>query len=375
MPLSLEPRSASSPTETAGCPPATSGHRHTRRQPAAEQRTFGHGIGAADLCQSLPGRTRGIDFVVLFFLARCARDLGGGLFGRLVGAGLATVDDKGCTVAHISDRELARQTHIDRHTIPRAIARLAKCGMLQVRRRAPGRSGSDPAASGTLYVLRPGIARALLGGGVEPAAITIDAESGTPAAISGRGAFALPNRSGDAIGAPCANLRSNIGTPAATSGHREVPDAVQPCSTSGTPYANSAGEIGAPAVNHLSDRGQAVFFPTAPDLLALVRTGFDKGDSETHVQLCQRVSWLVIHDLGVERLTAWASEIWFCILNARYNSRCATLIAGNVAPQDLGDDRLASRFGDPSVCLVVPNGARDYRPRKALSQTPQRRAP
>jgi DNA replication protein DnaC len=61
---------------------------------------------------------------------------------------------------------------------------------------------------------------------------------------------------------------------------------------------------------------RAVLFTTTPELLAMIGDGFDGGLAEDLNGLCQRVSfgppqdrlWLVVDDLGAERLTDWAAE-------------------------------------------------------------------
>ena len=71
--------------------------------------------------------------------------------------------------------------------------------------------------------------------------------------------------------------------------------------------------------------------------------------------------WLVVDDLGAERLTDWAAEVLFCIFNARHVARAHTLVASNVRPKDLAEPRLRSRFLDAAVCHKAPNEGEDYR--------------
>jgi len=119
--------------------------------------------------------------------------------------------------------------------------------------------------------------------------------------------------------------------------------------------------LAAAAANHLLAQGRAVLFVTAPELLAMIRDGFDSGQAEDLIGLCQRVAWLVVDDLGAERLTEWAAEVLFRIFNARYVARAHTLVASNVRPEDLAESRLRSRFLDVAVCHRMPNGGDDYR--------------
>lgn len=127
------------------------------------------------------------------------------------------------------------------------------------------------------------------------------------------------------------------------------------------PPGNGKTHLAAAAVNALTKRGVPALFATAPDLLAMVRSGFETGEAESIVGLCQRVPVLAVDDLGAEQLTPWAAEVLFRIFNARYVERRRTLVVGNVAPSEFPEPRLASRFLDGAVCLVVANAAPDYR--------------
>ncbi|MCP4540408.1 MAG: ATP-binding protein [Chloroflexi bacterium] len=111
-----------------------------------------------------------------------------------------------------------------------------------------------------------------------------------------------------------------------------------------------------------------MIFATAPELLAMVRQGFDDGRAESLIHLCERVPWLVVDDLGAERLNDWAAEVMFRIFNARYSTCIPTLVVSNVCPNDISERRLRSRFLDTGLCQVVPNGAEDYRQRKIMPQ-------
>ena len=83
---------------------------------------------------------------------------------------------------------------------------------------------------------------------------------------------------------------------------------------------------------------------TAPELLVMIRDGFDAGQAEGLIGLCQRVPWLVVDDLGAERLTDWAAEVLFRVFNARYTARAHTLMVSNVRPEEVPEAGLRSRF-------------------------------
>jgi DNA replication protein DnaC len=100
---------------------------------------------------------------------------------------------------------------------------------------------------------------------------------------------------------------------------------------------------------------------TALELLAMIWDGFDAGQAEDLTGVCQRVPWLVVDDLGAERLTDWAAEVLFRVFNVRYTARAHTLVVSNVRPEEVPEPRLRSRFLDVAVCQVVPNSGDDYR--------------
>ncbi|MDY7075663.1 MAG: ATP-binding protein [Chloroflexota bacterium] len=127
------------------------------------------------------------------------------------------------------------------------------------------------------------------------------------------------------------------------------------------PPGNGKTHLAAAAANHLIAQGRAILFATAPELLAMIRDGFDTGQAENLIRLCQRVPCLVLDDLGTERLTDWAAEVLFRVFNARYTARARTLVVSNVRPDDISEPRLRSRFLDIAMCHVVPNSADDYR--------------
>lgn len=142
---------------------------------------------------------------------------------------------------------------------------------------------------------------------------------------------------------------------------------------------NGKTHLAAAAVNRLIAQSRLVLFTTAPELLAMIREGFDAGQAENLIGLCQRVSfdpaqdrpWLVVDDLGAERLTDWAAEVLFRVFNARYTTKAHTMVVSNVRTYNIPEARLRSRFLDAGLCHVVPNSAGDYRRRKSRSKMVQ----
>jgi hypothetical protein len=122
------------------------------------------------------------------------------------------------------------------------------------------------------------------------------------------------------------------------------------------PPESGKAHLASAAVNTLVVRGRPVLFATTPELLAMIRDRFNAGQTEELTEVCQRVPWLVVDDLGAERLTDWAAEVLFCVFNARYTAGAHTLVVSNVRPEEVPEPRLRSRFLGVAVCQVVPNG-------------------
>jgi DNA replication protein DnaC len=100
-----------------------------------------------------------------------------------------------------------------------------------------------------------------------------------------------------------------------------------------------------------------------PDLLEMLRSGFDEGDYHRLLDLCKRVDVLILDDLGTESRTDWAFEKMFQIINYRYNTRLPTVVVTNCRLQEL-EPRLHSRLADDQNTVVAVN-APDYRQRKS----------
>ena len=109
---------------------------------------------------------------------------------------------------------------------------------------------------------------------------------------------------------------------------------------------------------------RTVMLVTAPGLLDLLRSGYDRGDYDELLQLTKSVDILAIDDLGMQSDTEWAQERMFEIINDRYNRRAALMVTTNASPEMI-DPRIRSRFNDRELCRVVKVADSDYRPKKA----------
>jgi len=112
-----------------------------------------------------------------------------------------------------------------------------------------------------------------------------------------------------------------------------------------------------------AEEPRTVMLVTAPGLLDLLRSGYDRGDFDELLGLTKFVDILIIDDLGMQSGTEWAQERMFEIVNHRYNRRAALMVTTNASPEMI-DPRIRSRFNDRELCRVVKVADTDYRPKK-----------
>jgi len=120
--------------------------------------------------------------------------------------------------------------------------------------------------------------------------------------------------------------------------------------------------------------GRAVFAATAPDMLDVLRAGYNDADGEfdRRFRAMRDAELLVIDDLGTQSGTPWAAEKLYQIINWRYARRLPMVITTNVdlerrSPQL--DERIRSRLLEGTrvaggFCQLLPLPARDFRPQK-----------
>lgn len=113
------------------------------------------------------------------------------------------------------------------------------------------------------------------------------------------------------------------------------------------------------------ERKPLTMYLTAPDLLDLLRSGYDRDDHAELLGLCRDVDVLILDDLGVESGTsAWAREKLYSILNYRYQAELPTVIVTNERLEDL-PRRLWDRLADDDLCDHVELVAPSWRQRES----------
>ena len=110
-----------------------------------------------------------------------------------------------------------------------------------------------------------------------------------------------------------------------------------------------------------------IIFITSVDLLALIKYTFDRKnkDDDNTEELMSKLEdcdLLIIDDLGTEKTTDWASELFYKIIDSRYSNLKSTIITTNLTDQELKEklsERLISRIYE--MCKGIKLTGKDYR--------------
>jgi DNA replication protein DnaC len=93
--------------------------------------------------------------------------------------------------------------------------------------------------------------------------------------------------------------------------------------------------LAAVIANEKLKKGIPTIFASMPDLLFDIRASFNRGNTEEVMQVVKEAPFLVLDDLGAERMTEWVGEQIFCIINYRYNEKLQTLITSNYDAKEI----------------------------------------
>ena len=94
-------------------------------------------------------------------------------------------------------------------------------------------------------------------------------------------------------------------------------------------------KLAAIIANERARAGKAVLFASVPDLMADIRSSFKDGTTSEAVQAVKNTPFLVLDDLGAEKMTEWVGEQLFCIVNHRYNECLQTVVTSNYSPTQI----------------------------------------
>lgn len=103
-------------------------------------------------------------------------------------------------------------------------------------------------------------------------------------------------------------------------------------------------------------------FMVVPTFLDRLRAVIRYADRDDPLPALFDVDLLVLDDLGREKVTDWASERLYVLVNERYNRRRPTIVTTNYSPDELasrGYDALISRLVEGAAVVLLT--AADYR--------------
>jgi len=111
----------------------------------------------------------------------------------------------------------------------------------------------------------------------------------------------------------------------------------------------------------------SVRFISSPYLFLEIKNSFNSEGTETEKSIMEKfckIPFLIIDDIGVERVTEWALQVWYMIIDRRYSEMMPTIYTSNLSVGDLAaklDKRIASRIGGGAVYTL---DGPDYRIKK-----------
>ena len=91
-------------------------------------------------------------------------------------------------------------------------------------------------------------------------------------------------------------------------------------------------KLAAIIANERARAGSPVLFASVPDLMADIRASFASGGTSERVQAVKETPFLVLDDLGAEKMSEWVGEQLFCIVNHRYNEKLPMVVTSNYSP-------------------------------------------
>ena len=117
-----------------------------------------------------------------------------------------------------------------------------------------------------------------------------------------------------------------------------------------------------------SHSGVRFRYVTGTELLHQIRSTYSQNSGKSTEETIERFSkipYLLIDDFGAEKISDWAREIFYLIIDNRYGDERPTVITSNLNAKELAkkiDDRLMSRI--LHSCMVLTMDGDDYRLKK-----------
>jgi DNA replication protein DnaC len=105
-------------------------------------------------------------------------------------------------------------------------------------------------------------------------------------------------------------------------------------------------------------RGRTVSYASVPELLAFIRSGFEDNTADDRLRALAGVHLLVLDDLGAGKMSEWALDVLFRIVNERWREDRPTVVTSNM-PLGEQEERIASRLAQ--MCQAITLRVGDYR--------------
>lgn len=103
-------------------------------------------------------------------------------------------------------------------------------------------------------------------------------------------------------------------------------------------YGTGKTHLACAIANQLMQGGTAVICMTMIDLLAKIKSTFEKDDTATEAEvmrLYEEIPLLIIDDIGSEQPTEWGNTHIYSIINARYEAYMPTIVTTNYTGNEL----------------------------------------
>lgn len=117
-------------------------------------------------------------------------------------------------------------------------------------------------------------------------------------------------------------------------------------------YGAGKSHLAAAAVEVLAQRGETVIWGMVPDILDELRNHIGEDAFLPFYEGLKAAPWLVLDDLGSERLTEWVVEKMEQLLDYRTREQLPTMITSNLRIDQL-PGRMASRIKRQAVGVVM----------------------
>jgi len=113
---------------------------------------------------------------------------------------------------------------------------------------------------------------------------------------------------------------------------------------------------------HKNEINGSIRFITVTELLQTIKDSFKYTDGKNVIDRFKKCRLLIIDDMGTNKVTDWTQEVFYSIINYRYENLLPTIITTNLTIDEfkkVNDERLMSRIFE--MCKGVKLSGEDHR--------------